>query len=937
MTVHFRLKMSGCYVSLIALFSFISCQKSAPTSTNVSVSKLTCEYAENLLGIDEVRPRLSWVISSERNGTKQTAYQILVASDVEKLNEQDADRWNSGKLASGQSSLIRYSGNPLTSRDRCYWKVRVWDENDQPSEWSEPAKWTIGLLKSAEWKAAWISSKFAEVSDKRTSFRSEPQAFDASDSAAIYMRKEIALEKAITRATASITGLGYYELYLNGDKVGDHVLDPLFTDYQRTVHFVTYDVTEHLQHGTNAIGVILGNGFYNLPTQDLFQINRANWKTPQKLLFNLLLEYEDGSSNEIVSDTSWTWSKGEIVYNSIRGGETIDMNKKQEGWNKTDFDASNWQPVVTVPAPIGALRTQYMPPLRVTQEFSVESMWSPKANTYVFDFGENMTGWVSMKFKGEKGMTAVLDFNEVLNPDSTLNVKHSSGHTWGRFQKGIFISAGGEEEVYEPRFLYHGFRYVQVSGLPYQPSPDDVVAKSVHNDLQSIGTFQSSNERLNQLHAAVRRTLKNSIHSMPGEEATREKMGWTLDGGMETMESYIMNFDAVNSYRKYLQDLIDSQEDDGHIPPIVPTNGWGFNDGTGPFQWDDPWWGGTIFYVTEKLYRYTGDTSIVADAYASLKAYLEYVYSTAEDDIVSWSLGDWLDLTHGSNGWGPGLTPVPQTSTAANYHFSQTLSEYAQMLGKTEDAKVYADHADRIKQKFNDAFLDRETGWYNPNSQTAQAVPLYLGLVPEDMEEKVYARLIDAIKANDYHTSVGFLGVKPLLRYVADRGDLDIVYRMVTQEESPGWLHFVKDERSTMGENLNAKGYGTSHHPFATNIGFWLYAYLGGIQVFQGKAGFDQIVLKPGVQVDLAWVKTSHDSPKGKIVSNWEKIDNEVRYEVLIPANTMAHLILPSNATNLKVDGDTVDKHEFVTPITGSKQAYQVASGRYTFYFNLNP
>ena len=915
---------------LCLLVSALGYGQQLPSS---AVADLRCEYGVDPLGIDAAAPRLGWRMVSDRNGARQSAYQVLVASSPEKLTEAGADRWNSGKVTSPASVHVTYRGKTLRSRDRCYWKVRVWDETGSPTDWSAPARWTMGLLDTTDWHARWISSKYAPVSTLRTSFVSEPQNFDDSDSTAIYLRKEIGLGGGeIERATVSVSGLGYYELSLNGEKVGDHVLDPAFTDYQRTVQYLTYDVTDQLRADSNAIGVILGNGFYNLPTQDLFQMNRANWKTPNKFLFNLYVEYADGSAREIVSDTSWRWGYGEIVYNSLRGGETIDLNQRQPGWNTLDFDDSHWQPVVEVPAPIGKLRAQYIPPLRVTGELIAERIWSPAPDTFVYDFGENLTGWVEVHFEGlERGQTVVLDFNETLNADSTLDVQHSSGHTWGRFQRGVLVSAGGTEEVYEPRFTYHGFRYVQLSGVSIAPAFPALTAKRVHTDLATIGEFSCSDKRLNELHAAVRRTLENSIHGMPGEEATREKMGWTLDGGMETMESYLMNYDAINAYQKYLQDLIDAQEPNGHVPAIVPTNGWSFNVDGKPFTWDDPWWGGTIFYVTDKLYQYTGDTAIVARAYGPMRDYLEYLYTTAEDDIISWSLGDWLDLTHNSNGFGPGLTPVPQTSTAGSYHFSDLLAQYATMLGKPEDAETYATHAARIRDRFNEEFLDTETGWYNPNSQTAQVVPLYYGLVPVAYRDRVHARLLDAIRDNDYHTSVGFLGVKPLLYYLSTH-DLPLAYRMVTQEESPGWLHFVSSDRSTMGENLNAEGYGTGHHPFSTNIGFWLYTYLGGINPFLGVAGSGEIILTPGVEADLEWVKTSHDGLRGRIVSDWTKQGDTVTYSVMLPPGVTGRLQLPAGVRDLLVDGVPVEKSDFVEPID---DGYRVASGRYTFTFTL--
>nr|WP_246848943.1 family 78 glycoside hydrolase catalytic domain [Aquimarina sp. U1-2] len=709
------------------------------------------------------------------------------------------------------------------------------------------------------------------------------------------MRKEFAIKSSIKKATVYISGLGYYELYLNGEKVSDHVLDPVFTDYQKTVKYLAYDVTKNLKsEKINSIASILGNGFYNHTERDLFQMEKANWKTPPKLLCQLIVEYENGDIETIISDESWKWSYGPIVYNSIRGGETIDVRIDIAGWTSNGFDDSLWKPVQQVPAPLGKLSYQYMPPLRETRSFKADSVWSPNEKVTVFDFGENITGYADVTIEGKEGTLVHLYFNEALHNDGTLNKKHSAGHTWGRFQHGKLILSGKQPDEFSPRFTYHGFRYVQVEGVSKE-SIKSIEAKSVHTDVQSIGTFECSNKRLNQLHAAVQRTLLNSIHSMPGEEATREKMGWAFDGGMITMESYLMNFDVINTYKKYLQDLIDAQEPNGHIPPIVPTNGWGFLEKTKKqkdttIQYDDPWWGGTIGFVTDELFRATGDTAILKKAYPSVKAYADFVESTALDHLVYWSLGDWLDLKQWANGWGPGLTPIEQTSTAANYYLHRLVADFAIILGNKKDQKRYANLAEKIKEKYNSTFL-KENGWYSEGSQTAQVVPLQLGIVPENKRELVLERLLEAIRTNENHTNVGFVGVNPLLKYLSEKGHIRTVYDMVTQEKSPGWLHFVKNERSTMGENLNAAGYGTNHHPFTTNIGFWLYQYLGGIQVDLTKD--ETIILRPGLDTALEWVRCSYESLQGTIVSNWKKERDIIIYHLEVPPNTSARLILP--------------------------------------------
>mgnify|MGYP003632435757 FL=1 len=903
---------------------------SSCTKSTVSIENLRVEYLEEPIGIDKINPLLSWQLTSTEYGKYQSAYQILVASSKEALLKNEADIYNSGKQKSDNTVNIKL---PISFKSNAfyYWKVKMWDENDSETNFSEIAFWKTGLLEPADWKATWISNKFQEVSAKREPFSSydDSRTYNSKDTAAVYMYNSFKLNNKVKNATAYVSGLGYYELYINGNKVGNHVLDPVFTDYQQNVKYVAYDVTSMLQENKeNALAAILGNGFYNHNQPDLFQMEKANWKTPPKLLCQIVLEFKDGTKEQITTNQNWKWSYGPIVYNSIRGGETIDARINIDGWNTTNFDHKIWQDVVEVPAPVGELSFQYMPPMRETNTFQPDTLWQISDNVTVYDFGENITGYADIIIKGEEGKQVDFYFNESLNSDGSLNKRHSASHTWGRFQHGKLILSNKNEDIFAPRFTYHGFRYVQVEGV----SAEDIVsieAKSVFTDIRTNSTFKSSNERLNQLHSAVKRTLLNSVHSMPGEEATREKMGWTYDGGMNTMESYLYNFDITNTFKKYLADLIESQEHNGHVPPIVPTNGWGFLEKTEKgkdtiIQYDDPWWGGTLHYVAQELFEATGDTAIIKAAYLPIKRHTDFVLNTAEEDIVYWSLGDWLDLEHNKNGWGPGLTSVELTSTAGLYYLCDITAQSARLLGYENEAKDYEAKAKQVKEAFNEKFLDKETGWYDKKSQTGQSVPLYYGLVPDSIIDKAEQRLLESIEANNYHTSVGFIGVRPLIQYLSENGHKALMYRLLAQEESPGWLHFVKDHRSTMGENLNSQGYGTNHHPFATNIGFWLFEHLSGIKIDFTKT--PKIYLNPGLEADVDWVKTSSETLLGTIVNEWDKKADKVNYHIEIPVNTTAKLVIPPTYTLENIE-DYIAKN--LVEILGALNTYIIKSGKY--------
>lgn len=894
----------------------------------VQVCRLTCEYLVSPPGIDRTHPLLGWQLQGNRNGLAQTAWQVLVASSPEKLQAGTGDVWNSGKVVSFQSQQVRYQGPALESGKQYWWKVKIWDEQNLQTDWSPPASWSMGLLAKEDWQGRWISARYAPVSAVREHMGtwSNVKGYTTIDTAAVYLRKIFHAGKTVKRATVYICGLGYYELYINGRKTGNRVLDPVFTDYQRQVSYATYDVTAALRRGGNALGVILGNGFYNSPTPDLFQMENAHWKTPPRLLLDLHIEYANGTKAIITSDTTWKWSTGEIVYNSIRSGETIDHRRRQQGWNNAGFRDRHWQPAVGVPPPTGRLQAQYMPPLRINENIPPQRIFQPRKGVYVVDFGKNITGWISLRIKEPAGRRIICRYNEVLHPDSTVDMRHSSGHTRGRFQLDELITAGNGPEYFEPRFTYHGFRYVQLEGLTTMPQLSDLAAKSVHTALDTTGYFSCSDQRLNNLQHAVQRTLLNSIHSMPGEEPTREKMGWTLDAGV-TMESYLYNFDALNTYKKTLQDFMDAQESSGHIPSIVPTNGWSFLTPAGqPIQFDDPWWGGTIFFIAEKLWEHTGDTAIIAHAFPAMKAYVDYVSTTAKDGLVYWSLGDWLDLTFNN---GPGLTPVVQTSTAAWYWMCERLAAFARLLGEDGTAQQYTEQASRIRDRFNSAFLDSSTGWYAKGSQTAQALPLYLGLTPDAAVRPVTDRLLEAIAQEKDHISAGFVGVLPFLNYLPLHGYDSLAWRIIAQPESPGYLHMVTSTSSTLGENLNSKGYGSGHHPYAAHIGFWLYKYLGGIRTDPAHPGFRQFIIAPLIVPGLDSMTCKTHSLYGEIVSAWKKESGGVTINLSVPGNTSATVILPAGAAAaLRAAGLPVqeEKHGRVTVQVGAgKYAWRIA------------
>jgi alpha-L-rhamnosidase len=834
----------------------------------LELSGLRCEYAVNPEGIDILQPRLSWLLTSTRQAGRQTAYRLLVASSPQVLAQDRGDLWDSGKVPSRASTLVPYAGRRLQSLTRYWWKVRVWDRAGQPSAWSPAARWSMGPLTPAEWQAEWISGPVPV-------------------GAALYLRREIALAQTPIRATAYIAGLGYHELSINGSRVSDHVLDPAFTDYDKRVLYVTHDVTAAFRRGPNAVGVILGNGWFNLPTPDLFGFEKAPWKAAPKLLLRIDLEFSGGQRRTLVSDGGWKTSTGPLTFNCIRGGETIDASLDNPGWDRPGYSDRAWLPAALTAAPAGRLSAQMMPPMRAAASLAPVRIGEPKPGIYLADFGQNLTGWVRFTASGQPGARIRLDFNEQLLPDGSLNTKYSHSHTYGRYQSGELILDRTGHGVFEPRFTYHGFRYVQIAGLSAPPAPASIVARHVHTDWQQAGEFACSNPQIDAVQKAVVLTLNNSCHSIPGEEATREKMGWTEDG-LNTMEAALYNFDAAAVYTKYLHDMIDAQEPNGHVPPIVPTSGWGLTGRPG-HNYSDPWWGGTLPYVAEKLYEYYGDRRALEEAYEPMQRWVAYLASTAHGELVDWWLGDWLEPgCHGR----PKRTPIVQTSTAGYYYAVMATARTAAALGKPADAGRYLAHAARIRDAFNRRFLDPATGLYAADSQTSQVLPLWLGMAPEAQRPLILSRLLDNIHAWKDHVSAGFVGIMPLLHGLTDWGHGELAYTLATQPGAPGFYQMIADGNSTLNESLDGKA-GSRHHPFGTCIGAWYFRALAGIRPDPASPGFEHVIIKPEFAAGLTWARASYRSIRGTIVSSWKREGGRVTLEVTIPVNARATIYLP--------------------------------------------
>ena len=889
-------------------------------SSDVRVGDLRCEYLTEPLGLDVPQPRLSWRLESHRRGQRQTAYQVLVASSEDMLKEGRADLWDTGKVTSDQSIHVAYAGRPLTSRTRCWWKVRVWDGDDQASAFSDVAAWEMGLLTPEDWQATWVSAGGEGVpplqaGEKSKAKMASPQ--DKSPQPAPLFRKGFILAQEPVGARVYICGLGYYELHLNGAKVGDHILDPAFTRYDRRALYVTYDVTEQLKKGQNAIGVILGNGWYNMHTRAVWDFDKAPWRDRPVLRCQIEVTFADGSKKIVGTDGTWRVSTGPIVFDSIRNGETYDARLEKDGWDTGEYADMNWPVAQIDDGPKGMLKAQMAPPIKVTRTLKPVKLTEPKPGVHVFDIGQNMAGWVRLKVAGPAGTEVVLKYGERLNADGTVDQQEIGQHIKsGKPQTDTYILKGKGTEVWEPRFVYHGFQYVEATGLPGKPSLETLDARVVHTAFDPAGSFECSNELFNRIQRNALWSYVSNFHGYPTDCPHREKNGWTGDAHLAA-ETGLYNFHSAPAYAKWLNDLKDEQRDSGELPGIVPTSGWGYHWGNGP-AWDSayvliPWY----------LYEYRGDRRILAEHYDRLKRYVDYLTSKAENHIVSIGLGDWAPAKS--------TTPEKVTSTGDYYRDALIVSRAAGLLGKAEDARKYGDLAVKIRDAFNREFYDARTGLYDGGTQTAMSCALYHGLVPPQEQQRVVSNLVTMIEKNDGHLDAGILGTKYLIDSLTANGRADVVYAMATKTDYPSWGRWMEEGATTLWEQWD--GNASRNHIMFGHISAWFYQVLAGIRPDPEAVGFKHFLIKPEVLGDIKWVRAKHESPYGTIASAWEIRGNKLSLKIAVPVNTGATVYVPGNATKTVAEG--ADGVRFLRS-EERWTVYEVESGTYEFNAELS-
>ena len=689
-----------------------------------------------------------------------------------------------------------------------------------------------------------------------------------------YFRKDFNLKQKLSEAKIKICGLGYYELYINGHKVEDRVLDPVVTVYDKRARYIIYDVGLYLNPGENTIGVILGNGWYNCHSNEVWHFDKAPWRDYPKFF----LELSDNGKIVVCSDISWKAATGPIVFDGLRSGETYDARLELGNWNNPEYNDSQWHHAVKVPPPGGILEEQTMPPCRVTRELEYQKQWTLNNNITIYDIGQNMTGWCKIDVSGKAGAEVRLEYSERLKGTDIDTEDIDKFVTSPRFQMDKYILKGDKSETWEPHFTYHGFRYIKVTTSD-NVSIKKLTGRVVHTDFELIGKLESSDSNLNKLQQCAMWSYIGNFTGIPTDCPHREKNGWTGDAHLAA-ETGLFNYDAAISYEHWLDSIADLQRPNGQLPGIAPSAGWGYNWGSGP-AWDS-----ALLLIPWYIYIYTGRTEAIFKHYKAMKKYVDYCQNMADDNIVDFGLGDWshLDMER--------IAPVALTSTAYYYIDALILARFAAMTNCDADQTTYTKLASGIKRSFNNNFY-RGNGIYANGEQTALGCALYQGLVDHSEKNKAVARLVDAVKANGYKPDFGILGAKYVPRALAENNQVELAYKLITQPEFPGWVNWLNQGATTFWEKWD--GGASQNHIMFGDISAWFYQYLGGITPDAESPGFKHLTIKPNTVSGLNWISISHKTPYGTVVSKWHKEHTGTRYEIVIPENMSATLILPSS------------------------------------------
>ena len=871
-------------LAIAIICSYVTTGNGVEAAGKISPESLKCENLANPVGIDIVAPQFSWQLTSIYKNQKQVAYQVLVSDKESSLENDKGNYWDSGKVSSSETGNIPYRGKPLSSGLKLYWKVRVWDNIGNPSAWSQPAELEMGYLEKSDWQARWIG------------IGEDLHPDSLITGPAPYFRKTVSVSSTVLSARVRVCGLGFYELYLNGEKVGDQVLAPAQTNYdvrklQKLLYFHddqsrqrilynTFDVTSLLKSGENVIGMILGNGWYN--QRDRAVEGRLWYSTP-RLIFQMEITFRDGTKKIVSSDKSWKVTTGPILHDAIFTGELYDARLELGDWNKPGYNDQKWQKAAEVRAPVGRLQSQLAPFDKVTRCIRPVFLKKNDKGAYSFDSGEMISGWVRMKMHGHRG--------------DTIRIRHIEEMGRDYSQVDTYILKGLGEEIYEPRFTWHAFRQFEISGLRYRPESSDIEVKVVNTAVEPAGTFECSNPLFNRICENYIRTQLGNLHgSISSDCPHRERLGYTGDGQV-AVEAAIFNFDMTRFYQKWFLDMEDARNHKtGYVPHTVPFGGGG----------GGPAWGSAYVIMPWAYFLYYGDKTLLQTHYDGMAQWVEYLGTRCDsagivvrEEPKGWCLGDWA--TPEKIKLSPELV-----NTCYYYHVTDLMSKIAGVLGKTNEQKKFEKLAELIRSNINRKFYNVATGEYFDGKQGANLFPLALGITPETEKQRVFENVLKHLEINKNHFDTGILATPLLLKVLTDNGRADLAYVVMNQKDFPGYGNYILGKQATtIWENWDG---GSSHsHPMYGSVVAWFYNTLAGISPDSKAPGWRNFVINPFTENDLTYARATYRSNNGNVTSSWRKERGDLILDVEIPVNSFATIHFPTKfPVNITEEGKSI-------------------------------
>ncbi len=881
-----------------------------PAFAGLQPVDLRCDYAVNPFGVDSAVPRLFWKLESADQGKRQSAFEVLVASTEGGLSHNQGDLWESGKIASDETIQVPYGGRPFSSSQQVFWKVRVWDEHGVVTDWSKPARWTEGVLQDSDWRAKWIGSARTNI-------------------VSLMLRHEWSVKPGLKRAVIHICGLGQYELTLNGSKVGADFLSPGWTRYDKTCLYDTYEITGALKPGPNAVGIELGNGMYHVPGAGRYTKFKGSFG-PQKAIAMIRMEYDDGSVEFAGTDDSWKCDAGPVTFTTIFGGEDYDARRLQHGWNSPGFDDSKWSPAVVMDGPGGKLRglSCAAPPIQKFEVHAPVNSWTLTNGDVVYDLGQNASHVPQITVTGPAGSRVRLFPSELTNRDGSVNQDSMGGGRRNEINCEYAKAADGVES-WEPKFFYVGCRYLQAHFTPADPAGPppairEISGVVVQSATDAVGEFECSNDMFNRVRKLVRWAQRSNMVSLMTDCPHRERLGWLEEDHLNG-PALRYEFEMSRLFTKTLNDIADSQLTNGLVPTTAPEY-TAFRDGgdrahlRGMFG-DSPEWSSTCILVPWQQYEFDGDLDLFRAHYDGMKSYLDYFGSRADNYIVNYGLGDWYDIGPGPPGRSK-LTPIALTATAFYYQDVAIMARVAALLGRNDDAGRFSGLAEKIRAAFNEKFYNPTNHGYATGSQCANSIPLVMNICESSNRADVLDAIVRDVRSRGNSITAGDVGYRYLLRALAEGGRSDVIFDMNNQPDKPGYAMQLNKGKTSLTEAWD--GGSSQNHFMLGQIQEWFYHDLAGIR--SAENGFKKIEIAPQPAGDVTWARSSFESIRGKIASDWRKEGNTFNLKVSIPPNTTATVHVPAkSAESVNQTGATFLRMEDNCAVFG------IGSGSYEF------